>query len=102
MTVAVTEGLISLSLSSFRLIMGKLTCHCLNISVHTKVVPSALNITALRLSSEEQDDTFFKSQVAEIQLDLGGVAEVSVPQFHIEKLVISHYENLFCLKFFDL
>ncbi len=55
--------------------MGRLTCQCLNISVHTKAVLTPLNLAELRLTSEEQNDDFFRSDVAEVQLDLGGIAE---------------------------
>ncbi|XP_071809305.1 uncharacterized protein [Asterias amurensis] len=55
--------------------MGRLTCQCLNISVHTKAVPTPLKLAELRLTPEEQSDDFFRSDVAEVQLDLGGIAE---------------------------
>ncbi|XP_038053599.1 uncharacterized protein LOC119726045 isoform X2 [Patiria miniata] len=55
--------------------MGRLTCKCLNISVHTKAKPEPLDPSALRLPAGERDVDFFKGQVAEIQLDLGGISE---------------------------
>ena len=57
--------------------MGRLTCECLNVSVHTKAKPTALDLKTLRLPAGEQERSFFKGQVAEIQLDLGGISEVS-------------------------
>ncbi|XP_022083715.1 uncharacterized protein LOC110975487 [Acanthaster planci] len=55
--------------------MGRLTCKCLNISIHTKAAPSPLDRTTLRLPAGERERGFFKGQVAEIQLDLGGISE---------------------------
>ena len=58
--------------------MGKLKCQCLNISIHTKGDKLvAIDRAKLGLTSEQSQLDFFQSDVAEVQLDLGGISEVS-------------------------
>ncbi|XP_030844708.1 uncharacterized protein LOC100891962 [Strongylocentrotus purpuratus] len=56
--------------------MGKLTCECLNINIHTKGDDlQPLDPTLLGLSIDQLREPFFERDIAEVQLDLGGVTE---------------------------
>ncbi|XP_063960819.1 uncharacterized protein LOC129268249 [Lytechinus pictus] len=56
--------------------MGKLTCECLNINIHTKGDDlRPLDPTLLGLSIDQLRAPFFERDIAEVQLDLGGVTE---------------------------
>lgn len=56
--------------------MGKLTCECLNINIHTKGNDlRPLDPTLLGLSIDQLRAPFFERDIAEVQLDLGGVTE---------------------------
>ncbi|XP_072171727.1 uncharacterized protein [Diadema setosum] len=56
--------------------MGKLTCQCLNINIHTKGDDlRPLDPTLLGLSIDQLRAPFFERDIAEVQLDLGGVTE---------------------------
>ena len=58
--------------------MGKLTCPCLNISVHVKSnTLKPLDSSKLRLTDEQREVKFFAHDIADVQLDLGGISEVS-------------------------
>ena len=57
--------------------MGKLTCECLNINIHTKGDDlQPLDRTLLGLSIDQLREPFLERDIAEVQLDLGGVTEV--------------------------